>query len=292
MVAGRGRVPVRAAEARDHQQIAALGEQQPHDLAPAQRKMLAGGSGHGAPQRPKLLAPIRRWASRTASGTWASKAMLPAGVHGVVGGVGLAQALGQHAGDLERGLGALAHRQLPGIELAPFAAHRHQHQQRQAAGLVQRQHVDAVADAARLHQQRAALAAEPGAGEQRDRLPPRSSAPRSSSPDRPGRARSGARGRHPARRPPGAPPARPARRRSHRASSTSACSCSPVSPPEVWPAPPHSTRRLERPLRLIEAAPRIPACARARCAGPDARRPPWQAGRRRARSPRWPASTH
>ena len=32
----------------------------------------------------------------------------------------------------------------------------------------QRQHVDAVADAARLHQQRGALAAEPGAGDQRD----------------------------------------------------------------------------------------------------------------------------
>ena len=67
-------------------------------------------------------------------------------------------------------LRARSHRHLPGIELAPFAAHRHQRQERKAEDLRQRQHVDAIADAARLHQQHAALAAGPGAGEQRHAL--------------------------------------------------------------------------------------------------------------------------
>ena len=65
---------------------------------------------------------------------------------------------------------ALPHRHLPRIELAPIAAHRHQHQERQLTGLHQGQHVDAIADAAALDQEHAFLAAEPGAGEERDPL--------------------------------------------------------------------------------------------------------------------------
>ena len=60
---------------------------------------------------------------------------------------------------------ALAHRQLPRVEFAPFAAHRHQHQQRKAALTDGAQHVDAVAHAGGLHQQRAAIAAQPRARE-------------------------------------------------------------------------------------------------------------------------------
>src|SRR3984885_3845770 len=74
------------------------------------------------------------------------------------------------AGQFEYRRRARSHRHLPGIEFAPFAAHRHQRQERQAEDLGQRQHVDAIADAARLHQQHTALAAGPGAGQQRHAL--------------------------------------------------------------------------------------------------------------------------
>jgi len=63
----------------------------------------------------------------------------------------------------EHALGARPHRHLPGIEFAPFAAHRHQRQEWKTEDLGQRQHVHAIADPARLHQQDAALAAGPGA---------------------------------------------------------------------------------------------------------------------------------
>jgi len=49
----------------------------------------------------------------------------------------------------------LAHRHLPGIELARLAAHRHDDRQRETAGLEEPQHVDRVADAARLHEEHA-----------------------------------------------------------------------------------------------------------------------------------------
>src|ERR1700733_3395027 len=41
----------------------------------------------------------------------------------------------------------LAHGELPGITLAEFASHRDQRQQREAASLSERKHIDAVADA-------------------------------------------------------------------------------------------------------------------------------------------------
>ena len=69
---------------------------------------------------------------------------------------------------LEHRLRRLAHGKLPRISLAEIAAHAHQRQERKAAALDQRQHVDAIADPARLHQQHAARAAEIGAGDQRD----------------------------------------------------------------------------------------------------------------------------
>src|SRR5690606_22861569 len=61
-------------------------------------------------------------------------------------------------------------RHLPRVELAPFAPHRHQHHQRELAGVGEGENVHAVADAARLHEQRSLVAAEPRAAEQRDSL--------------------------------------------------------------------------------------------------------------------------
>ncbi|MNH18179.1 hypothetical protein D3C79_778770 [compost metagenome] len=62
----------------------------------------------------------------------------------------------------------MAHRVLPGVELGPVATHGHHHQQREAGAVLQGKGIDAVADAARLHQQGAAFAAQPGAGQVAD----------------------------------------------------------------------------------------------------------------------------
>src|SRR5690606_9703013 len=58
----------------------------------------------------------------------------------------------------------LSHGQLPRVELPPLAAHRDEHQQREAARTDQSERVHDVADAARLHERNGFLAAEPGAG--------------------------------------------------------------------------------------------------------------------------------
>ena len=62
----------------------------------------------------------------------------------------------------------LTHRYLPRIGFAPLATHGNDHQQRESAHPRERERVDAVADAAALHQQDTALAAEPGAGQNSD----------------------------------------------------------------------------------------------------------------------------
>src|SRR3954467_14945639 len=75
--------------------------------------------------------------------------------------------LDAHADDahgLQHRLGRLAHGKLPWIALAEIAAHADQREERKAPALDQREHVDAVADAARLHQQHGPRAAEIGAG--------------------------------------------------------------------------------------------------------------------------------
>jgi hypothetical protein len=60
----------------------------------------------------------------------------------------------------------LAHRKLPWVPLAEIAAHAQQHKHREPSALRQRQHVDAITGAARLHQQHTARAAKIGAGQQ------------------------------------------------------------------------------------------------------------------------------
>jgi hypothetical protein len=72
------------------------------------------------------------------------------------------------AHDFQRLRGRFPHRDLPRIELRPFAAHRHQGEERNPAARRERQHIHAVADAARLHQQHRAVASEPGARAERD----------------------------------------------------------------------------------------------------------------------------
>src|SRR5258708_12100806 len=74
----------------------------------------------------------------------------------------LVDRIDQRAGEAQLLAAILAHRQLPRVELAPLPAHRHQSEQREAALRDQRQHVDAVADAAALHEEGAPLAAQPG----------------------------------------------------------------------------------------------------------------------------------
>ena len=82
--------------------------------------------------------------------------------------IGLADPIDFGFAQLEDGIDDRSHRHLPRIEFFPLAAHRDQHQQRKPAGARKRQHVDAIAEAARLHQQRGALSAEPGAGSERN----------------------------------------------------------------------------------------------------------------------------
>ena len=188
----------------------------------------------------KLLAPIRRWASSTASGTCASNAIAAGGAHGLVGGLGLAQRARSARPRAASAAGALwpigsCH----GLNSphSPRIVTSIRSGRRQvwfsASMLMQ------LPTPLRLHQQHAALAAEPGAGEQADALLLGGQHHASSSPDRPGRARSGARGRHPARRRPGA-------RRARRAPDGSPpASCSPLL------RPPHRSANLAggRPVR-------------------------------------------
>src|SRR6185312_1846307 len=61
-----------------------------------------------------------------------------------------------------------AHRDLPRIELGILAAHGDEYGQREAGNHLQRQRINTVANAARLHQQYAPLAAEPTARDQTD----------------------------------------------------------------------------------------------------------------------------
>ena len=87
--------------------------------------------------------------------------------HDVIG------AFGAQAGDahrLQHGLGRLAHWVLPRVSLAEIAAHADEGQERKSAAAGEREHVDAVADTAALHQEDAARAAEIGAGQQRHAL--------------------------------------------------------------------------------------------------------------------------
>ena len=117
------------------------------------------------------LNPMRRWPSSTATGRFELNVSQRRRIDHIANVFGAIGALDDDPGMLEHRLGALAHRHLPGIELAPFAAHGHDISSGKRHSCGTRQHVDAVADAGRLHQQRAALAAEPAAGSMR-RLPP------------------------------------------------------------------------------------------------------------------------
>ena len=58
--------------------------------------------------------------------------------------------------------GVLSHGQLPGIKLSPFTAHSDDHQKWKAASAYERERIHAVADTARLHEKRRALATKPG----------------------------------------------------------------------------------------------------------------------------------
>ena len=116
---------------------------------------------------------------------------------------GVRHAIDFRLAQLEHRIDDRAHRHLPGIELLPLAAHGDQHQQRKAAGPCKRQHVDAIAEPARLHQQRGALAAEPGAGGQRHALLLGGEHDVADVAGRRGSARSAAHGRHRAHSRPG-----------------------------------------------------------------------------------------
>src|SRR5260221_948692 len=91
-------------------------------------------------------------------------------LHGLADARRLVDGIDQGPRQAQRLAAVLPHRHLPRVELAPLAAHGHDREQREAALADERQHVDAVADAAALHEQDAALSAEPGAGQQRHAL--------------------------------------------------------------------------------------------------------------------------
>ena len=159
IVAGGGRIPGGRAEAgNDQQVIAAVGEQRGH-----------GGAAF-EPHLVHTFLPISCCDRITAAmrsspkACWMARSAMPATSSGIVHAINFRLAQFEHRID-DR-----SHRHLPGIELLPLAAHRDEHQQRKTAGPRQREHVDAIAEAARLHQQRGALAAEPGARGQRDAL--------------------------------------------------------------------------------------------------------------------------
>src|ERR1700730_1436078 len=59
---------------------------------------------------------------------------------------------------------SLTHLHLPGVELAPLAAHRHEHQARGPHDAGQSKSINAIAHTGRLHGDHRALAAEPLAG--------------------------------------------------------------------------------------------------------------------------------
>jgi hypothetical protein len=68
------------------------------------------------------------------------------------------------------GAHALPHGVLPRIARAEIASHADEGQEREAASLDQREHVEAIADAADVHQEHAARAAKVRARQQRDPL--------------------------------------------------------------------------------------------------------------------------
>ena len=78
--------------------------------------------------------------------------------------------LDDRAGQPQGFAGDLSHWHLPRIHLAPLPAHGDEHDQRKRADFGEGKRVDAIADAAALHQQHAALAAEPGAGKNANSL--------------------------------------------------------------------------------------------------------------------------
>src|SRR5579864_7167281 len=90
------------------------------------------------------------------------------GADDVIDRVGVVDAIGEKASEPQHVLGDGAHRHLPRIELAELATHGDQDDAAEAAIAQKRKHIDAIADAARLHQERRALAAERGAGDQAD----------------------------------------------------------------------------------------------------------------------------
>ncbi len=167
VVADRSGVVGGRAEPGDEQQVAPPGEQCGHRGAAVEPQIVAARVAAHFIHR---LAPIRRCAKRTAVDEPAVEGDVERGGHGLARLLVALDPVNQHVHQFERRLGLAPHRHLPRVELGPLAAHRHQHRQREPAGFRQGQHVDAIADPARLHQQRGALTAKPGAGGEADPL--------------------------------------------------------------------------------------------------------------------------
>jgi len=90
------------------------------------------------------------------------------GIDGCLHVLGLVDRVKQHPHRLEHLGRALSHGILPGIELAVVAPHRDERQEWKAQCLGQSHHVDGIANTRALHQQRGALATEPGTRGDRD----------------------------------------------------------------------------------------------------------------------------
>ena len=156
MVAGRGHVVSGGAEPGDDQKVAAVDQDLPYEIAPVEHHL-----------RPLLAAdqPLRQ---QNRDLEIAVERHVAAGADDIVDIIRTVDPVGEKAGEPQHVLGDRAHRHLPRIELAELAAHRHQEDAAETAIAQQRKHIDAIADAARLHQERRALAAERGAGDEAD----------------------------------------------------------------------------------------------------------------------------
>ena len=162
-VARLGDVPVRRAEACDDQQVVVGAVE---DLL-HQRPALQSGSAHFV-LLPEILDADQLLAQQHGDRLAAMEGRARRGVDRGLHLVGLVDRVEQHAHRLQHLGRALAHRVLPGIELAIVAAHGDQGQERKAQRLGEAHQVDGVADARALHQQHRALAAQPGAGGEGD----------------------------------------------------------------------------------------------------------------------------
>jgi len=161
VVAGGGDVIGRRAKAGNDEEIAAVDQELLYELTPVEHHRIRYGPLLGADQALR---------EKDRDLKIAVERHVAAGADNLVDHVGRFDPVGEKPAEPQHILGHGAHGHLPRIEFAELTAHRDEHDAAEAAIAQQRKHVDAIADAARLHEQRRPLAAERGAGNESDAL--------------------------------------------------------------------------------------------------------------------------